>query len=57
MNKPRIRVYTKSIDLIIIENNTQDFKPKEVFNKWLCSKKSIKTCNPDLSQVNYLRLV
>jgi hypothetical protein len=57
MNKPRIRVYTKSIELINIENNNEVFKHKDLFYKWLSSDNHDKTCNPEFSQINYLRLV
>ena len=55
MNKPRIRVFTKSYDLIIIENSESGFKHKDLIEKWLFSENKRQTFNPEFSQINYLR--
>ncbi len=53
MNKPRIRVYTKSYDLIMAENRILNFKPKSITLDFYFYVNNKNTTNPNYSQVNY----
>ena len=56
--KPRIRVFTKSLELIVKENNSDKITVKPIYEDWMNCKTIMYQCdknsyNPNFSQKNY----